>query len=202
VGGDIGESYSWQLGASHLRQKTTSEGVPLFDYDDLSGLQNLFVGRQRIWGADLVVKWAPEGNPLYQNFRFVTEYYQRRLEGDFTFDTTGLNQTDAAKATQWGWYVQGVYQFHPYWRAGLRYDRLSSGTVDLGANAVNLPVPDFDPARWTVMADYNPSEFSRIRLELSEDRTRQASATGESVSDTIAFIQYVFSLGAHGAHQF
>jgi hypothetical protein len=69
VGGDIGASYSWQLGASHVRQRTASEGVALFDYDDLSGLQNLFVGRQRISGADLVVKWAPDGNPLYRNFR-------------------------------------------------------------------------------------------------------------------------------------
>jgi hypothetical protein len=202
VGGDIGTSYSWQLGASHLRQKTTNEGVPLFDYDDLSGLQNLFVGRQRISGADLVVKWAPDGNSLYQNVRFVTEYYQRTLDGELTFDTTGLNQTYAATATQSGWYVQGIYQFHPYWRVGLRYDRLSSGTLDLSANAASLPVPDFDPSRWTAMVDFNPSEFSRIRLEISEDRTRQDMATGETLSDTIAFVQYIFSLGAHGAHQF
>ena len=202
VGGDIGTSYSWQLGASHLRQKTESGVVPLFDYDDLSGLQNRFAGRQRLWGADLVIKWAPDGNPLYQNFRFVTEYYRRKVDGQFIFDTTGLNQTGAVKAAQSGWYVQGVYQFHPYWRAGLRYDRLSSGTVDLGANAAYLPVPDFDATRWTVMADYNPSEFSRIRAEISEGRTRQVPATGETVSDTIAFVQYIFSLGAHGAHQF
>jgi hypothetical protein len=202
VGGAIGTSYSWQLGASHLRQKTTNEGVPLFDYDDLSGLQNLFVGRQRISGADLVVKWAPDGNSLYQNFRFVTEFYQRTLDGELTFDTTGLNQTDAATATQSGWYAQGAYQFHPYWRIGLRYDRLSSGTVDLSVNAANLPVPNFDPSRWTAMVDFNPSEFSRIRLELSEDRSRQDAVTGEIVSDTVAFVQYIFSLGAHGAHQF
>jgi hypothetical protein len=202
AGGDIGTSYSWQLGVSHLRQKTESEGVPLFDYDDLSGLQNRFAGRQRIWGADLVIKWAPDGNPLYQNFRFVTEYYRRKLDGQFTFDTAGWSQTDAAAAAQSGWYAQGVYQFHPYWRAGLRYDRLSSGTVDLSANAANLPVPDFDAKRWTVMTDYNPSEFSRIRVELSEGHTRRDPATGETVSDTIAFVQYVFSLGAHGAHQF
>jgi hypothetical protein len=202
VGGDIGTSYSWQLGGSHLRQKTPSEGVTLFDYDDRSGLQNLFVGRQRISGADLVVKWAPDGNSLYQNFRFVTEYYQRKLDGELTFDTTGLNQTDAATATQSGWYVQGVYQFHPYWRAGLRYDRLSSGTVELSTNSANLPVPNFDPSRWSAMVDFNPSEFSRIRVEFSEDRTRQDAATGETLSDTIAFVQYIFSLGAHGAHQF
>jgi hypothetical protein len=202
VGGDIGTSYSWQLGASHLRQRTSGQGVPLFDYDDLTGFQNLFVGRQRISGADLVFKWAPEGNPTYQNVTFVTEFYQRKLNGEFTFDTRGVSQTDTATAIQSGWFVHGVYQFHPYWRAGLRYDRLFSGTVNLNANSANLPVPDFDPTRWTVMADFNPSEFSRMRLQLSEGRARQDTETGETVSDSIAFLQYIFSLGAHGAHRF
>ena len=133
---------------------------------------------------------------------FVTEFYQRKLDGEFTFDTTGWSQTETATATQSGWFAQGVYQFLPYWRAGLRYDRLSSGSVKLNANSINLAVPTSIPTRWTVMADFSPSEFSRIRLQLSEDRTRQDTATGETVSNTIAFLQYIFSLGAHGAHQF
>jgi len=29
-----------------------------------------------------------------------------------------------------GWYVQGVYQFMPYWRVGLRTERLDPGTPD------------------------------------------------------------------------
>jgi hypothetical protein len=202
VGGDIGTSYSWQLGGSYLRQKTGGEGVPLFDYDDLSGVQNLFVGRQQIWGGDLVVKWAPDGNPLYRNFRFVTEYYQRKLEGEFTFDPAGLNQTDAAAATQSGWFAQLVYQFHPYWRAGLRYDQLFSGNVNLHANAANLPVPSFDPRRWTGMVDFSPSEFSRIRVQFSSGDVRQDNSTGETVTDNIGYLQYILSLGAHGAHQF
>jgi hypothetical protein len=202
IGGDIGASYSWQLGASHMHQRTNSEGVPLFDYDDRTGVRNLFVGRQRIWGADLVVKWAPDGNSRYTNFQFVTEYYERKLDGELTYDTTGLSETGAVTATQSGWFVQGAYQFHPYWRAGLRYDRLSSGRVNLNANSINIPVPQFDPARWTVMADFNPSEFSRLRLQFSEDRTRQDADTGQTVSNNIAFVQYIFSLGVHGAHRF
>jgi hypothetical protein len=63
-------------------------------------------------------------------------------------------------------------------------------------------VPNFDPTRWTAMVDFNPSEFSRMRLQFSNDRTRQDTATGETVSDNIGFVQYIFSLGAHGAHQF
>ena len=44
------------------------------------------------------------------------------------------------------------------------------------------------------MLDYNPSEFSRVRLQAARDRS---SAGG---SDQQFFIQYQVSLGAHGAH--
>jgi hypothetical protein len=202
VGSDIGVSNSWQLGASHLRQRTTNEGVPMFDYDDLTGLVNVFAGRQRVTGADFVFKWAPDGNPKYRNFRFVTEYYQRKLDGDFTHDTAGIALTDPANAKQSGWFAQGAYQFMPYWRMGLRYDRLSAGTVNLNANAANLAVPDFNPTRLTAMIDWSPSEFSRIRLQYARDRSRQDTATGETISDNIVFLQYIYSLGAHGAHRF
>lgn len=206
VGSDIGVSNSWQLGASHLRQRTTNTGVPMFDYDDITGKVNVFAGRQRITGADFVYKWAPEGNPRYRNFRFVAEYYQRKLDGDFSFDkdtTTGMFALiDPASAKQSGWFAQGAYQFMPYWRVGLRYDRLSAGTVNLNANAANLIPPSFNPTRWTAMVDWNPSEFSRIRLQYARDRSRQDVATGETISDNIVFLQYIYSLGAHGAHRF
>lgn len=202
VGSDIGVSNSWQLGASHLRQRTTGTGVPMFDYDDLTGMVNVFAGRQRITGADFIYRWAPDGNPRYRNFRFVAEYYQRKLDGDFTFDTQTLGLTDPASAKQSGWFAQGAYQFMPFWRVGLRYDRLSAGTVNLNANAANLIPPSFNPTRWTAMVDWNPSEFSRIRLQYARDRSRQDFSTGETISDNIVFLQYIYSLGAHGAHRF
>ena len=46
------------------------------------------------------------------------------------------------------------------------------------------------------MLDYNPSEFSRIRLQFAQDKLRQG------VTDNQFFLQYIMSLGAHGAHQF
>ena len=36
------------------------------------------------------------------------------------------------KLHQSGWYVQGVYQFLPEWRAGLRYDQLDEGSWNAG----------------------------------------------------------------------
>jgi len=46
------------------------------------------------------------------------------------------------------------------------------------------------------MVDYNPSEFSRIRLQLARDDSRQRLAENQM------FLQYIMSLGAHGAHQY
>jgi hypothetical protein len=52
--------------------------------------------------------------------------------GDLTFDLEDAALTDAYRSTQSGWYVQGVYQFRPRWRAGLRYDALDSGETGIG----------------------------------------------------------------------
>jgi hypothetical protein len=90
----------------------------------------------------------------------------------------------------------------PYWRVGGRYDRLSHGNVGLNANAANLTPPDFDPTRYSVMLDWSPSEYSRIRLQFNRDRSRQDLASGEAITDNQLFLQYIFSLGAHGAHRF
>ena len=46
------------------------------------------------------------------------------------------------------------------------------------------------------MADWSPSEFSRIRLQFARDYSR----TNEP--DNQIFLQYIVSLGAHGAHTF
>jgi hypothetical protein len=89
-----------------------------------------------------------------------------------------------------------VYQFIPAWRMGLRYDQLDQGSSSLGANANNIPDVDYDPRRWSAMVDWTPSEFSRWRLQYSNDESR------EDVTDHQVFLQYIFSLGVHGAHKF
>lgn len=202
VGGDIGVSHSYQIGVSHLRQESGTQGVALFDYDDLSGVGNLYSGGQRISGVDFVYKWAPNGNPRYRNLTIAAEWFRRKLDGQFAFDVDGINSTDAFGARQSGWYLQAVYQFAPYWRAGARVDRLSRGSVNLGANAANLTVPEFDPKRWSTMIDWSPTEFSRIRLQYNRDSSRLDAGTGAVIKDNQLFVQYIYSLGAHGAHRF
>lgn len=45
------------------------------------------------------------------------------------------------------------------------------------------------------MLDYSRSEFSRIRLQYNRDESA-------SKADDQWFVQYIVSMGAHGAHRF
>jgi hypothetical protein len=99
--------------------------------------------------------------------------------------------------------VQGVYEFRQGWRAGLRYDSMNSGAPSIGlVNAGVLSLADFpslvpaSPERTTIMLDWSPSEFSRLRAQYAWDQAR----TGER--DEQLLLQYIFAIGAHGAHKF
>ena len=157
---------------------------------DTSGayINNQFSGKSKIWLADFVWKWAPNGNSTNTSFKLQGEYLHRKEDGS-------LNN-DRYAATQSGWYLQGIYKFLPYWRTGVRYDRLDSGSVDYGLNTSNLVNTQYNPQRISWMVDYNPSEFSRIRLQLSHDQSRQEATDNQIV------LQYQMSLGAHGAHKY
>lgn len=202
LGGDLGISHSWRAGLSYLRTKANEREA---HFDDVGGLeaQGVFAGKSRTLLADFVWKWSPDGNPKYRNFKLQGEWLQRREKGTLDCrDEEGVGNACAASvlsdyaSRQSGWYVQGVYQFTPNWRAGLRYDRLDSGRRDFGANAANLVVDSHRPSRGTVMADYSWSEFSRLRLQFAQDKSMQG------VTDHQLTLQYVMSLGAHGAHKY
>lgn len=205
VGDDIGQSASWRAGVSWLRHRATERS---YDDSDAAGnaVTNSFTGNSKTWVLDAIFKWAPSGNATRQNLKVQGEYFRRVEDGSLAFDTAGAvggPLSDAYRSTQSGWYLQTVYQFMPQWRVGARYDRLDSGSV---RNALvdngTLTPEDFAalqagrPTRSTVMLDYSPSEFSRIRLQFASDRAR-GDATDRQV-----FLQYTMSLGAHGAHSF
>jgi hypothetical protein len=107
--------------------------------------------------------------------------------------------------SQQGFYIQGVYQFVPKWRAGLRYDLLWSDNKLKVTDADGLEpdaviaqsglLSDHDPSRWTAMIDYSHSEFSRLRLQYEYDNSTPNS-------DRVQMLQYIMSLGAHGAHAY
>ncbi|MBL8472924.1 MAG: hypothetical protein JNM98_14090 [Rhodocyclaceae bacterium] len=198
LGGDVGMSSSWRAGLSYL--STRPQNRNWGDTDRSSqAVTNRFSGRSRLWIVDAVWKWAPNGNATRTNFKLQGEYLRRTEKGDVSYDVDGASlgpATDLYSALQTGWYLQGVYQFAPYWRLGLRTERLHNGAVDYAANNAALLRPDYSPARNSFMIDYNPSEFSRVRLQLAQDKSRQG------LSNNTLILQYQMSLGAHGAHKF
>ena len=202
VGGDVGIAHDWRAGLSWLR---TSAQAREAHFEDVGGLeaQGAFTGSSNTLLADFVWKWAPDGNPKYRNFKFQTEYFQRREQGKLRcMDEDGVGNACAAtvdsdyRTRQSGWYAQAVYQFTPNWRAGLRYEQLDSGRRDFGINAANLVVDSYRPQRASLMVDYRWSEFSRLRLQVAQDKSMAGLA------DHQLSLQYVMSLGAHGAHKF
>ena len=69
--------------------------------------------------------------------------------------------------------MQGVYQFMPYWRVGLRTERLDPGTPTTASTAALFAASDYHPHKNSLMVDFSPSEFSRVRLQFAQDRARQ-----------------------------
>jgi hypothetical protein len=191
LGDDIGDAASYRAGVSYLHTGAEQRG-----FQD-QGLDNAFSGKSNTWIADAIYKWAPNGNPTYSNFKLQGEYFRRKESGTLDY---ALATPDAAsgsyRSVQSGWYLQSVYQFMPTWRLGARYDRLSSGTPDIGLAAVPAILEAYNPARSSFMVDYSPSEFSRLRLQVARDKSRPG------VSDNQIFLQYIMSLGTHAAHSF
>ncbi len=196
IGDDVGVSSSWRAGASyHQTRETNFVGANVPNLAGTPGASDSFSGSVRTAGVDFVWKYAPDGNATVTNFKFQAEYFRRRQNGLLTYN---LLATDSYAVTQAGWYAQAVYQFMPTWRAGLRYDRLDSGTAQVGALIAANVISNYGyaPTRTTAMLDYSPSEFSRVRLQVAHDQSRQR------LTDNQFFVQHIMSLGAHGAHTF
>jgi hypothetical protein len=201
VGGDIGDSYAWRAGGSYL--KTSPNGRSYQDVDSRGNpTTNAFSGSANLWLADAVLKWAPHGDSTYNNFKLQGEYFRFTQDGSLSYSSAVSQVTGPFSGTQSGWYAQGAWQFYPRWRVGYRYDRLSgtlnNGLVNgTGLTAADFPVlAEYGPTRNTVMLDWSATEFSRLRLQFASDKSRLG------LTDNQVFVQYIYSLGAHGAHKF
>lgn len=206
VGGDAGVSNSYRVGLSFRHSRATER-----EYEDVEStdtdVTNAFTGKSKVWALDLVWKWSPNGDPSQRNFKFQGEYFKFKENGELAFNTAAVagptSGSGSYDSSQSGWYVQAIYQFMPRWRVGARYDQLDSGTVSIGlVNDGTLTAADFpvlaahDPKRITAMVDFSPSEFSRLRLQYARDESRFAE------KDSQIALQYIMSIGAHGAHKF
>ena len=186
TGGDVGFSHSWRTGISYLHADA-DERVSGHEDEPLS-----FTGESELFMAEFIWKWSPNGNFRQRNLIFQSEFMWRNEDG--FYDLTGRPALPYDN-DQRGWYMQLVYQPFPQWRVGMRYDQLSSDMP--GALFLNTPLmpASNEPSRYSLMADWSNSEFSRLRLQYSLDQAGNDD-------DRQWGLQYTFSIGAHGAHSF
>ena len=140
-------SNEWRAGLSYLQLRPDDRQYTQTDVAGNAALLS-FSGKSQLAIADFVWKWAPNGNATNTNFKLQGEYFWRKETGDLTYDSDGalgLTSTSNYSSRQSGWYLDGVYQFMPSWRVGARYDRLSTGSVDYGANGAYLAQESFNP---------------------------------------------------------
>ncbi len=182
TGGDIGDSGSYRAGLSWLHTNADNRltAIP-------NGPDDTFTGKGDLLIVDGVYKWAPDGNPAETNLKLQGEFFIGHSHGLFD----GLDYS----ATQTGFYAQAIYQFMPRWRIGLRYDQLGASpqTGALADSTVNSR--GITPRRGSAMIEFNTSEFGRFRLQYNLDYSR-------GTPDNQGFLQYIVSLGAHGAHSY
>jgi hypothetical protein len=189
VGGDVGSTSSWRAGLSRIAADASERASVLADGSAR------FTGSSDVTIADFVWKWAKNGNPRDRYYIVQAEYLHRSEDGNLAVSTLAAGDENGFySGTQNGYYVQGVYQFRPRWRVGARFDRLDASNA-VGVAAATPLGATHRPSRVSAMTDFSNSEFSRLRLQLSRDDSREQT-------DDQVVLQYIMSLGAHGAHRF
>jgi len=198
IGGDIGVSQSWLAGLSYWSADDIQREYGGHAHSAATVEVPLFTGDSRIVGANAVYKWAPDGNYREQNVKLQFEYFDRDEQGDITLLNSSPLESSTLDSRQSGWYLQGAWMFVRNWRVGIRYDLLDSDNLgsDIAVlDEAGLVSNGHAPERVSVMAEWIPSEYSRIRLQFNRDDSYQQP-------DNQVYLQYTFSMGSHGAHIF
>ena len=211
TGGDMNTSSSWQLGASYYYADFNVREAGGHHHHGGHGHSEevdneLVEGEAELIGIDFVYKWAPNGNSKDTNLKLQAEYIVKQEDGIAEFTESASSAEADYDGEQKGFYIQGIYQFKPSWRVGLRYDRLSAENTVSNFEGTGLDLETFldesgigtrgnDPSKNSIMVDYSPSHFSRLRLQFSQL---------DNGLDTIDYLmlQYIMSIGSHSAHSF
>jgi len=126
-----------------------------------------------LFSVDATVRYRPLRRAIYHRIIGRTELFWSD------------RQQPVANASAFGMYASGEYQLGRRWFAGGRYD-----WSERGADA------SLQDQSGSALLTYWPSEFSQIRGQYR--RTRYA----EGVTANEFLFQFLFSIGAHGAHAF
>jgi hypothetical protein len=183
-----GEVYQGSSGVFHSFERSDVSWVGrLRGYRDVTEATNLDIGASiaygnndvgpgfntRLIGFDATLRYRPLRRAIYRRFMGRTELFWSNRE-----------QIDD-DVSAFGYYASGEYQFARRWFTGVRYDWservFDSSLVDKG--------PSLTLTYW-------PSEFSQVRGQYRHLRY------GEGLTANEFLFQFLFSIGAHGAHTF
>ncbi len=199
LGGDIGANGSWQAGLSYMRNENGR--MTADEHEDHAELEDDDHGHdhshsanytgENTYIADFVYKWAPNGNYKYQHLTVSGEYFKVT---DFTpVALEDEHLSEQSVDDQQGWYLSGVYQFSPNWSAGVRYGEVDTQEMH-GDHFHGQKLKESE-----VSLAWHHSHFSTVRLQY----TNQKGTNFDGIEDdNVITLQYVMTLGAHGAHQF
>jgi hypothetical protein len=182
---DFGDSGTVLFGPSFVKGKANVPTV---------AENTTFTGDTDLFGFEMVYKWKPQrGTAL----TLQSEYLYRKQSGNLrTGDAADPAYTvTSLTRAQDGIYVQGLYQIDR-WRIGARYDVLDLFKKDFILSGTQQDLGK-QPWRATGALEFNPSEFTRVRLQYTRD---ESSRDGKANNEV--YLQMLLGIGAHAAHSF
>jgi hypothetical protein len=167
-------------------------------YRDLSESTNLDLGLSyarghnnngsnfltNLYSGDATLRWRPLRRAIYNSFLFRTELFWS-ARGQFSPSVPTFFQTQHA----FGMYSSAEYRVNRRWTVGGRFDR--------SGHATNAHLTD---SGFSGILTYWPSEFSQIRGQYRFGHL--ATAPGDFSNANELLFQFLFVMGAHGAHPF
>ena len=185
VSPDLGYSHTLQAGLSMGRSRSHQEA------DDGGNVYDgtaWFLGTDWVWRYDSARPYG-EGDVTVQG-EYI--YRSKTLELVSLPDPADLPETTSQ---QDGVYAQVVYGVGPRWTVAGRFDAAGlrnhaealTGVTDAGA-----------ATRYSTNVTFNPTEFSRLRVQYNYARVPDDSRTRFHQ----VYVQFQMSLGVHGSHAF
>jgi hypothetical protein len=194
----VGVSYAHSTQHQEVHEYTLSQGHGHDDDEDheLEVHRNGMAGDADLWGVDLVYKYDGGGAYGHKDFRFQTEYLRsiKDLKSKSSDHPEAIGSS--RKLTTDGLYAQAVYGFAPRWTAGARYDVLGLTNEVSGGRSADFGSSD----RWTIDVTWNLTEFSRLRAQYAHNNILETANERERFD--AFYLQFLVSLGSHGAHAF
>src|SRR6266403_215989 len=170
---DLSETTNLDLGLSYSRGNSAG----------LQTASNPSAFFTNLYAADTTLRWRPLRRAIYHSFLFRNEFFW-----------SARDQLSLANAFQtqhaFGFYSSAEYRANRRWTIGGRFDR--------SGRATNASLTD---TGFSGILTYWPSEFSQIRGQYRYGHLWDTSNDRFTNANEFLF-QFLFVMGAHGAHPF